>query len=139
MLNKVCIQGRFTIEPELRYTQGNTAICRFNLACERNFAKQGEERKTDFPGCVAFGKTAEFIPKYFIKGDMIIIEGRIQTRTWDDDSGKRHYVTEIVVEQVNFAGSKRKGDSGNNSSEYSGDQEGFPPFIPVEADDDLPF
>ena len=127
--------GRLTKAPELRYTASNTAVCSFTLAVNRRFAKQGEERQADFINCQAWQKTAEFISKYFDKGSMISIVGRIQTRTWDDNEGKRHYATEVIAEEVYFTGEKRSEHNGN--ADYShGDA--YEPAVDG-SEDDLPF
>ena len=127
MLNKVILMGRFTRDPELRSTPQGVSTCSFSLAVDRNFVKQGEERKADFINCVAWRQTAEFISKYFKKGDMVALEGSIQVRTWDDD-GKTRYATEVIVSQVYFAESKR------DSAEVPMSE-----VPPMGEDDDLPF
>jgi single-strand DNA-binding protein len=135
-MNKVILMGRLTKEPELRYTSGsNTAVCSFTLAVNKRFQKQGEERKADFINCQAWEKTAEFIAKYFQKGSQIAVVGRIQTRTWDDTEGKKHYVTEVVVEETFFADSK-KGEGAPQKTQNSDNNDGF---YPIEDDDELPF
>lgn len=104
--------GRLTRDPEVRYTQtNNTMVTNFSLAVNRRFVKEGEERQADFINIVAWGKTAEFCSKYFRKGQQVGVIGRIQTRTWDDDQGQKHYVTEVVAEEVYFADSKKDNDT----------------------------
>lgn len=108
-MNKFIGIGRLTADPDVRYTQTtNTCTTKFSLAINRRFVKEGEERQADFINIVAFGKTAEFISKYFKKGQQVAVVGRIQTRTWEDDQGQKHYVTEIVAEEVYFADSKKE-------------------------------
>ena len=108
-MNKVELIGRLTKDPEVRYTQSsNTQVSNFTLAVSRRFVKEGEERQADFINIVAWGKTAEFCSKYFRKGMQIALVGRIQTRTYDDTDGKKHYVTEVVAEEVYFADSKKE-------------------------------
>ena len=124
MLNKVILMGRLTRDPELRSTPQGVSTCSFSLAVDRNFVKQGEERKADFINCVAWRQTAEFIPRYFKKGNMLALEGSIQTRSWNDE-GKNRYATEVIVSQVYFAESK-------NSAAVS-------EIPPMGQDDDLPF
>jgi len=125
--------GRMTADPELRYTAtNNTPVCSFTLAVNRRFAKEGQQQ-ADFIQCQAWGKTAEFISKYFVKGSPIAIVGRIQTRTWDDSEGKKHYVTEVVAEEVHFAGSKKEVQQ---STQQDNVNDGF---YPVDEDEDLPF
>ena len=104
--------GRLTRDPETRYTQtDNVQVTNFTLAVNRRFAKQGEERQADFINIVAWNKTAEFVSKYFKKGQQVGVIGRIQTRTWDDDQGQKHYVTEVIAEEVYFADSKKEGQA----------------------------
>ena len=102
MMNKIILIGRLTKAPELRYTQSGTAVVSFNLAVDRRFANQNGEREADFINCVAWNKTAEFIANYFQKGKGIAIEGRLQVRSYDGNDGQRHWVTEVVAEQVEF-------------------------------------
>lgn len=139
-MNKAILMGRLTKDPELRYTStNNTAICNFTLAIDRRFSKAGEERQADFITIVAWSKLAEFCGKYFQKGRQVAVVGRIQTRTWDDTEGKKHYVTEVVAEEAYFADSK-KGDGApakpKESVADSGQTDGF---YPIEEDDQLPF
>ena len=108
-MNKVQLLGRLTKDPEVRYTQtNNTAVASFSLAVNRRFVKEGEERQADFINIVSWGKTAQFCSNYFRKGMQIALVGRIQTRNWEDDQGQKHYVTEVVAEEVFFADSKRE-------------------------------
>ena len=138
-MNKVILMGRLTKDPDLKYTSGNnTAVCSFTLAIDRRFQRQGEERQTDFIQIVAWSKLAEFCGKYFQRGRQVAVTGRIQTRTWDDNEGKRHYVTEIVAEEAYFADSKRDGEMpAKASGAQNADQADG--FYPLEEDDDLPF
>lgn len=107
-MNKCVLMGRLTRDVDVRYTQTNNAmVSNFTLAVNRRFVKEGEERQADFINIVSFGKTAEFVSKYFKKGQQVGVIGRIQTRTWDDEQGQKHYVTEVVAEEVYFADSKR--------------------------------
>ena len=142
MLNKVILMGRFTRDPELRSTPQGVSTCAFSIAVDRNFVRQGEERKADFINCVAWRQTAEFISKYFKKGNMVAIEGSIQTRSWDDQDGKKRYATEVIVSQVYFAESKRdtQGYSTEESFSQANDFGSLPePISPMGTDDDLPF
>ena len=109
-MNKVILVGRLTKDPELRATQSGTAVISFSVACDRRFAKEGE-RSADFINCVGWGKTAEFISRYFAKGMRIALSGRIETRSWEDDKGNKRYATEVVAEEVEFAQSKGEGSS----------------------------
>ena len=107
-MNKVILMGRLTRDPEVRYTQtNNTMVTSFSLAVNRRFVKEGEERQADFINIVAWSKTAEFCSKFFKKGQQVGVIGRIQTRNYDDDQGMKHYVTEVVAEEVYFADSKK--------------------------------
>lgn len=112
MLNHIVIMGRLTRDPELRYTQSNTPVASFRVACERDRAPQGQERQTDFIDCVAWRNTAEFVSKYFQKGSMIIVSGRLQIREYTDKDGNRRNAAEIVADNVHFGESKRREDSG---------------------------
>ena len=107
-MNKAILMGRLTRDPEVRYSQNNLTITSFTLAVDRRFVRQGEERQTDFIPIVTFGKTAEFCEKYYRKGQQVLVMGRIQPRTWDDNEGKRHYITEVICEEAYFADSKRQ-------------------------------
>ena len=108
-MNKVILLGRLTKDPDVRYTQStNTMVTSFTLAVNRRFVKQGEERQADFINCVAWNKTAEFVSKYFKKGQQVGVIGRIQTRNYDDDKGIKHYITEVIAEEVYFAGDKKE-------------------------------
>lgn len=136
-MNKVCLIGRLTKDPEVRYTQSNnTMVVSFNLAVNRRFTKENEERQADFISIVAWSKTAEFVSKYFKKGQQVGIAGRIQTRNWDDEQGQKHYATEVIAEEVYFADTKR-----DAFSEY-GDvfaQQNTGSDFEVSSSDDLPF
>lgn len=106
-MNKVELLGRLTKDPEIRYTQtNNTMVASFTLAVNRRFAKEGEQQ-ADFINCVAWNKTAEFVSKYFKKGQQVAVVGRIQTRNWEDDNGQKHYATEVIAEEVYFADTKK--------------------------------
>ncbi len=142
MLNKVILMGRFTRDPELRSTPQGISTCAFSIAVDRNFVRPGEERKADFINCVAWRQTAEFISKYFRKGSMVALEGSIQTRSWDDNEGKKRYATEVIVSQVYFAESKRDSQSEPIGSDaYAANDFGVlpDPISPMGTDDDLPF
>lgn len=108
MLNSVTIMGRLVSDPELRYTTSNTAVMSFTVAVERAYAKTGEERQTDFIDVVAWGKTAEFIDRYFEKGQKILVEGSIQTRIYTDKDGNKRKAVKVVARQVHFAESKKQ-------------------------------
>jgi len=156
-MNKVILMGRLTREPELRYTStGNTAVCRFTLAVDRRFTRPGEQPQTDFINVVAWRQTAEFVNRYFRKGLRVAVVGRLQTRSWDDDRGNRHWITEVVADETYFADGRRSDESessagfgfvpGQRESAGQDDIPGFTNmdddedgFYPMDDDDDLPF
>lgn len=107
MLNTITIMGRLTRDPELRRTQSGVAVASFTLACERDFAAQGETRETDFIDIVAWRYTAEFVEKYFSKGQMAIVTGRLQIRNWEDKEGNKRRSAEILADHVYFGEAKR--------------------------------
>lgn len=107
-MNKVCLIGRLTKDPEERYTQtNNTLVVNFTLAVNRRFIKENDDIKADFIPIIAWAKTGEFCKKYFNKGMQIGVVGKIQTRNWEDENGQKHYVTEVVADEVYFADSKK--------------------------------
>ena len=108
-MNKISLLGRLTKDVDIRYTQtNNTAVANFTIAVNRRFAKEGEQQ-ADFINIVAWSKLGEFCSKYFKKGQQIAVVGRLQTRTYDDDKGTKHYITEVVAEEAYFADSKKEG------------------------------
>lgn len=107
MLNNIVIMGRLTRDPELRYTQQNTPVVSFSVACERDRAPKGQNRETDFIECVAWRSTAEFVSKYFFKGQMAVVSGRLQMRDWTDRDGNKRKSAEIVADNVYFGESKK--------------------------------
>lgn len=107
-MNKTILLGRLTKDVEVRYTQTtNTAVASFTIAVNRRFTKEGEQQ-ADFINIVAWGKQAEFCSKYFKKGQQVVIVGRLQTRTFDDANGQKHYITEVIAEETYFADSKKE-------------------------------
>ena len=142
-MNKVILMGRLTRDPEVRYSNGGSTVARFSLAVDRKFKREGDEQTADFINCVAFGKTAEFIERYFFKGTKMVLEGRIQTGSYEKD-GQRIYTTDVVIEQVEFAESKSSSDDNGgyvpagrpSPSGVVGD--GFM-NIPDGIDEELPF
>ena len=128
-MNKVTLMGRLTKDPETRYTQtNNTQVTNFTLAVNRKFVKEGEQQ-ADFINIVSWSKTAEFCSKYFKKGQQVAVIGRIQTRSYDNQEGKKVYVTEVIAEEVYFADSKKES---SNLQEENND-------FQITSDDDLPF
>lgn len=107
MLNKVILMGRLTADPELKTTTSNVSVCSFCIAVERTYTPKGQEKQADFINIVTWRNTAEFVRKYFGKGQMIALEGSIQTRDYTDSSGNRRKLTEVVADQVFFTDSKK--------------------------------
>ena len=111
MLNKIVLMGRLTRDPELRRTDSGIAVASFTLACDRDYSgKDGAEKQTDFVDIVAWRHTAEFVSKYFAKGRMVVVSGRLQIRLWTDKEGNKRRSAEIVAESVYFGDSKRDGN-----------------------------
>lgn len=130
MLNNVIIMGRLTRDPELRRTQGGTAVTSFTLAVDRDFKSQSGEKETDFIDVVVWGNTAEFAVNYFAKGRMAIVEGRLQVRGWQDKDGNTRKTTEVVADRMYFGDSKQDGKKQTAPADD---------FAEVEDDGDLPF
>lgn len=112
MLNKIFIMGRLTRDPELRTTNGGTSVASFSLAVDRNYKGADGEKETDFIDCVAWRQTGEFAAKYFTKGRMAVVEGRLQIRPWTDKEGNNRRSAEVIVDNMYFGDSKRDGDTG---------------------------
>ena len=150
MLNKIILMGRLTRDPELRRTQSGTAVTSFSLAVDRDFKSQGGDKETDFIDIVAWRNTAEFVSKYFTKGRMAVVEGRLQIRDWTDRDGGKRRSAEVIAENVYFGDSKREGGSDYGSAPaYSAPYSGYAaPAAPgghsdfaeiSEEDGELPF
>ena len=149
-MNKVILMGRLARDPEVRYTQASEplAVARYTLAVNRRFKRQGEP-DADFINCVAFGKPGEFAEKYFKKGQMVSIVGRLQVRSWDDNAGTKHWSTEVVIEEQHFAESKASFESHRGAAapaastasvpKQSASSDGFYPIDESVEEDDLPF
>ena len=131
MLNKVIVMGRLVRDPELRRTNSGTAVASFTIACDRDFKSDGGGREADFIECVAWRNTAEFVSKYFTKGRMAVVSGRLQTRNWTDKEGNKRKATEIVAESVYFGDSKRE-----ELQSYAAPQESF---AELPDDGEIPF
>lgn len=112
MLNKIFIMGRLTRDPELRTTNSGTSVASFSLAVDRNYKGADGEKETDFIDCVAWRQTGEFATKYFAKGRMAVVEGRLQIRPWTDKEGNNRRSAEVIVDNMYFGDSKRDGDTG---------------------------
>ena len=158
MLNVVAIMGRLVADPELRTTQTGINVVSFRIACDRNFARPGEQRQADFIDVVAWRQTAEFVSKYFQKGSLIAIEGSIQSRQYQDKNGNNRTAVEIVANNVSFAGSKGSNQGGgadqNSAPSYQNQAPARPAaveaapsysagsaddFAVIDDSDDLPF
>ncbi len=138
-MNNVMLIGRLARDPELKYTQSGSAVTSFTLAVSRRFANQNGEREADFINCVAWQKSAEFVANYFKKGQSMAVEGRLQVRSCDDKDGQKRYVTEVVVYQVEFVGSKnaRTGET-TGADRFEAVQDMYGEEITFD-DKDLPF
>ena len=134
-MNRTFLMGRITKDPDIKTAQSGTVMLNFTIAVTRQFAKEGEERQSDFINCKAFSKTAENIAKFFSKGKLILIEGRIQTGSYEKD-GNKVYTTDIMVEGFHFTGEKK--DAVQAVTAQSG-QAGFYPIDSEEDGDKLPF
>lgn len=128
MLNRICIMGRLTAAPELRYTQQNTPVASFTLAVDRDYQQGGSERQTDFIPCVAWRSTAEFVSKYFTKGSMAAVSGRLQLRDWTDKDGNKRRTAEVVADNIYFGESKKRDASPDVQFEELPDDDGELPF-----------
>ncbi|MBR7060302.1 MAG: single-stranded DNA-binding protein [Eubacterium sp.] len=145
MINTVAIMGRLTFDPELRSTPSGVSVIRFQVACDRNYQRAGEERQADFIDCVAWRQTAEFVSRYFRKGSMIAVEGSIQTSNFTDKDGNKRKQVEVVANNVSFCGSKA--ESGSERGEYAqaapsytnADNSDFEEIVDGDEGDDLPF
>ena len=159
MLNVVAIMGRLVADPELKTTTQGTSVCSFRIACDRNFARQGEQRQADFIDIVAWRQQAEFVSKYFQKGSLIAIDGSLQTRQYQDRNGNNRTKVEVIASNVSFAGAKAADKPTTQSfdqqtanhvqeasaahsvpqaaPEYS--QGNADDFVPIDDTDDLPF
>lgn len=139
-MNKVILMGRLTREPEVRYSQGAEplAVARYTLAVNRRF-KRKDEPEADFIPCVAFGKSGEFAEKYFRKGQLVAVTGRLQVRSWEDNEGKKRWTTEVIVEEQYFAESKKNSNAAAPKEGGQAPADGFYPIDESVEDDDLPF
>lgn len=154
MINRVVLMGRLTADPELKTTNSGLNVTSFRLAVDRNYAKQGEERKADFISIVCWRQTAEFVCRYFGKGSLIALEGRIQTRQYQAQDGSNRVAVEVVADSVSFTG-ERRDNGGQGYGEPPQENYGQMPqnnrprqrqsydpnydFLDVPSDDDLPF
>ena len=141
MLNHITIMGRLTRDPEMRSTQSGVAVASFTLAVDRDFGgKDGGEKQTDFIDCTAWRHTAEFVSKYFTKGRMAVVSGRLQIDNYTDNDGNKRRSAKVIADNIYFGDSKKDGATGDQS----GEAESFTPaptdFVPANVDDgELPF
>ena len=124
MLNTIIIQGRIVRDPELRRTGSGIAVASFTVAVDRDFAQDGK-KETDFIDCVAWRQTGEFVSKYFKKGSMIVVKGRLQIRGWNDKDGNKRKTAEVVADNCYFGSTKSDSDGSNNTSGYSNNNNGY--------------
>lgn len=139
-MNKVILMGRLTRSPEVRYSNGAEplAVARYTLAVNRRF-KRKDEPEADFIPRVAFGKSGEFAEKYFRKGQLVAVTGRLQVRSWEDNEGKKRWTTEVIVEEQYFAESKKNSNAAAPKEGGQAPADGFYPIDESVEDDDLPF
>jgi len=141
MLNVAVVMGRLVADPEIRHTPNDVAVTSFTLAVDRSYVKSGTERQTDFIDIVAWRGTADFVCRYFRKGQMMAVHGSIQTRTYTDKDGNKRKAFEIVASDVNFADSKRENDGSRSAPQYSAPATytSSAPFIEPDADNNPVF
>lgn len=149
MLNVVALNGRLTADPELRHTTNDIPVTSFTLAVDRSYVRAGSERQTDFIDIVCWRSTAEFVSKYFRKGQLVAVEGSIQTRNYTDSQGNKRKAVEVVASNVHFAEPRRDSYGNGQSSADFEDNSQQPPaavsngdngdFVEIDGDDDLPF
>lgn len=138
MLNHIVLMGRLTRDPELRQTGSGISVASFTIAVDRDYTAQGAEKETDFVDIVAWRGTADFVSKYFAKGRMAVVSGRLQIRNWQDKEGNKRRSAEVVADNVYFGESKK--DSQSSNSTQSNEPAQSTDFVPLDDDDsDLPF
>lgn len=137
MINRVVLVGRITKDPDLRKTQNGTSVVSFTIACNRHVPSQGQD--ADFISCVAWNKTADFMAQYVKKGALLGLEGRIQTRSYDDRDGKRVYITEVVADSVQFLESKKAAENVGNETTGALQNDECADYAAEIETDDLPF
>ena len=142
MLNEVILMGRLTRDPDVRMTQNGTTAANFALACERDYAPQGQDRETDFFDIVAFRNTADFVGKYFAKGQLVAVKGRLQQRDWTDKQGNKRRTTEILADRCYFAEKRQDRDASDAGFQQMSDSTPVPfaePDMQMGLGDELPF
>lgn len=139
MLNKQITQGRLTATPELKTTPNGTSVCTFTIASEEDVKREDGTRATDFIDCVAWGARAEFVSKYLTKGRMVVVEGRPKPRTYKDKNDVTHKITELRVDNVYFADSKRDDGQSSDAPSYAAPSTGSDDFVEIDNPEGLPF
>lgn len=144
MLNRIILMGRIVANPELKITPTGKSVTSFRIAVDRNYSKSGNERKADFFDIVCWNNTAEFVCRYFTKGSLIALEGRLQSRTYQAKDGSNRYVIEVLADTVSFTGERKERDPNNNNSPSAPPHPQIPmtahnDFENMPLDDDLPF
>ena len=142
MLNEVILMGRLTRDPDVRMTQNGTTAANFALACERDYAPQGQDRETDFFDIVAFRNTADFVGPYFAKGQLVAVKGRLQQRDWTDKQGNKRRTTEILADRCYFAEKRQDRDASDAGFQQMSDSTPVPfaePDMQMGLGDELPF
>ena len=142
MLNEVILMGRLTRDPDVRMTQNGTTAANFALACERDYAPQGQDRETDFFDIVAFRNTADFVGQYFAKGQLVAVKGRLQQRDWTDKQGNKRRTTEILADRCYFAEKRQDRDASDAGSQQMSDSTPVPfaeSDMQMGLGDELPF
>jgi single-strand DNA-binding protein len=138
--NKVILMGRLTADPELKQSQSGASVTSFNIAVDRRYVKEGQEKQTDFPPIVAWSNTAEFICRNFGKGQAILVVGELQIRTWTDNNGQKRYATEVVASEAYFCEGKKNSEGTSPSQpQFSSQSEFKPNYEETSSDDDFPF
>lgn len=139
MINMVALMGRLTFEPEVRTTPSGVSVMHFQIACDRNYQKSGQDRQADFIDCVAWRQTAEFISRYFHKGSMIAVEGTLQTSNYTDKNGNQRKQVEVLANNVSFCGSKSESGAAGSQANPNYSNADNSDFDEIPDDDDLPF
>lgn len=142
MLNEVILMGRLTRDPDVRMTQNGTTAANFSLACERDYAPQGQDQETDFFDVVAFRNTADFVGRYFAKGQLVAVKGRLQQRDWTDKQGNKRRTTEILADRCYFAEKRQDRDVSSGGFQQMSDSTPLPfaePDMQMGLGDELPF
>lgn len=142
MLNEVILMGRLTRDPDVRMTKNGTTAANFALACERDYAPQGQDRETDFFDIVAFRNTADFVGQYFAKGQLVAVKGRLQQRDWTDKQGNKRRTTEVIADRCYFAEKRQDRDASDAGFQQMSDSTPVPfaePDMQMGLGDELPF